>query len=89
MMRCVNQRPGEMSHEAVKAAWLRFAATEARGRSQIYEHLAEAVEIDREVYLAGIDGKIELWAKHLYERLDEDMADFAELAAQIMGNDTL
>ncbi len=35
-----------MSHEAVRASWRRFAANEARGRSPIYERLAEAVAGD-------------------------------------------
>jgi hypothetical protein len=39
--------------------------------------------------MAGIDGKIEIWAKHLYEQLDDDMEDFAQLAGEILGNQQL
>jgi DNA-binding transcriptional regulator/RsmH inhibitor MraZ len=46
------------------------------------------VEISKEVIMAGQDGKIEIWAKHLYEQMQESEDDFAHLAQQIMGNDS-
>ncbi len=60
-------------------------ALDGNGRLLIPKRLLDQVEISREVIMAGQDGKIEIWAKHLYERIDESEEDFAELAEKIMG----
>ena len=39
--------------------------------------------------MAGQDGKIEVWARHLYEQMQESEDDFAQLAQKIMGNDSI
>ncbi|MEN9445404.1 MAG: hypothetical protein RIS47_2295 [Bacteroidota bacterium] len=62
---------------------------DAQNRMILPKLLADKVEIEREIYMAGIDGKIEIWAKHLYEQLDDDMEDFAQLAGEILGNQQL
>lgn len=54
-------------------------------RMLIPKSLLEAAKIEKEVYLAGVDSKIEIWSKELYEALDDEMDDFAELAADILG----
>ncbi len=59
---------------------------DGNGRLLIPKRLLDQVEISREVIMAGQDGKIEIWAKHLYEQIDETEDDFASLAEKIMGN---
>ena len=44
------------------------------------------MEITKEVIMAGQDGKIEIWARHLYEQIEESEDNFAGLAEKIMGN---
>jgi len=49
-------------------------------------HLLEMAEINGDVVLAGQDGKIEIWAKALYDKVGTSEADFAALAEKILGN---
>ena len=62
---------------------------DANSRMLLPKHLSEQVDIDREVYLAGIDSKIEIWSKELYEALDAEMEDFADLANEILGTELI
>jgi len=59
---------------------------DGNSRLLIPKRLLELVEASREVIMAGQDGKIEIWARHLYEQMKEPEDDFAELAEKIMGN---
>ena len=54
-------------------------------RMLIPKRLKESVDIQKEVVLAGQIGKIEIWAKHLYETMVENEDEFALLAEKIMG----
>lgn len=82
--------PYNRSHARFMRGFFRGTAEiilDANNRMLLPKHLQEAVEIDKEVYLAGIDGKIEIWSKELYEALDDDLLDFAELADEILGSE--
>ena len=57
-------------------------------RLLIPKRLLDSVNIGSEVVLAGIDGKIEMWDKKVYDSIGEDETVFAELAEKIMGNKT-
>lgn len=61
---------------------------DANSRMLIPKNLLDAAAIDKEVYLAGVDRKIEIWSKELYEALDAEMDDFADLATAILGDQT-
>ena len=54
-------------------------------RILVPKRLLDLVDINKEVILAGQDGKIEIWDKDLYERIGETEDDFATLAEKIMG----
>jgi MraZ protein len=59
---------------------------DGNSRLLIPKRLLDTVEISKEVVMAGQDGKIEIWARHLYEQIQEPEDEFAELAQKIMGN---
>jgi MraZ protein len=54
-------------------------------RMLIPKRLMESVGIQKEVVLDGQSGKIEIWAKHIYETIAENEDEFALLAEKIMG----
>ena len=60
---------------------------DANSRFLIPARLLNLVGIDKEndVVLAGQLGKIEIWAKELYEKTSEEIGDFGELAGKILG----
>lgn len=62
-------------------------ALDANNRLLIPKRLLDVVQIENEVYLAGQNSKIEIWAKGLYDAFDESEDDFASLAESIMGGD--
>ncbi len=43
------------------------------------------IDKDKEVVLAGQLGKIEIWAKELYDKTSESINDFGDLANKILG----
>ena len=53
-------------------------------RFLVPKRLLEIVGIDKDVVLAGQDGKIEIWDKELYHNIVGDEDDFAALAEKIM-----
>ena len=57
-------------------------------RLLIPKRLLDMAKIDKEVVLAGQDGKIEIWAKELYEDSSMNERDFASLAEKILGGQT-
>jgi MraZ protein len=59
---------------------------DGNSRLLIPRRLLDLVEASREVIMAGQDGKIEIWASHLYDQMEESEDDFAMLAEKIMGN---
>lgn len=60
---------------------------DASNRFLIPARLLNLVNIDKEndVVLAGQLGKIEIWAKDLYDKTSESISDFGELASKILG----
>jgi MraZ protein len=54
-------------------------------RLLIPRRLMEMVGADRDVVLAGQDGRIEIWALEAYSRIDMPAEDFANLAEKLMG----
>ncbi len=58
---------------------------DANNRLLIPKRLTDLVGIDRELVFAGQDGRIEIWASDLYERVEPNDDDFAALAEKIMG----
>ncbi len=57
---------------------------DGNNRMLIPKRLFEQVGITREVVLAGQDGKIEVWAKELYDNIVENDEEFARLTEKIM-----
>ncbi|MCK5823034.1 MAG: division/cell wall cluster transcriptional repressor MraZ [Bacteroidales bacterium] len=57
---------------------------DGNNRFLVPKRLLEIVGIDKEVVLAGQDGKIEIWNKELYNNIVGDEEDFASLAEKIM-----
>lgn len=59
-------------------------ALDSNNRILIPKRLLELVDIDKDVVLAGQDGKIELWSQDTYDAIEEKEDDFAALAEKIM-----
>jgi MraZ protein len=55
-------------------------------RLLIPRRLLDLAGINRDVVLAGQDGRIEIWAADLYDKIDMPTDDFANLAEKLMGN---
>ncbi len=62
-------------------------ALDNNNRILITKRLLEAAEINKEVCLIGQDGKIEIWAKELYDKMEQNEDEFAALAEKIMDVD--
>lgn len=58
---------------------------DANNRLLLPKRLLEMVDIDKEIAMAGQNGKIEIWAKENYLRMDVKEDDFAQLAEKILG----
>jgi MraZ protein len=54
-------------------------------RLLIPRRLMELIGADRDVVLAGQDGRIEIWAADAYEKIEMPSEDFASLAEKLMG----
>lgn len=54
-------------------------------RILIPKRMMEMIGADREMVLAGQDGRIEIWAADAYSSIDMPAADFADLAEKLMG----
>ena len=59
---------------------------DSNNRLLIPKRLLEIAGISRDVVLAGQDGRIEMWAADLYEKIDMPADEFADLAEKLMGN---
>jgi len=58
---------------------------DSSNRMLIPRRLIEIAGINREVILAGQDGRIEIWAGERYDKIDMPVDDFADLAEKLMG----
>ena len=61
---------------------------DGNNRLLIPKRMLDLAKIDKDVVLAGQDGKIEVWAKELYEKGEMNEQDFAALAEKILGGST-
>ena len=61
---------------------------DANNRFLIPRRLAEFSGVRKEVVLAGQYGKIEIWASEKYDKVGEEISDFATLAEKILGGAT-
>lgn len=59
-------------------------ALDSNNRILIPKRLLDLIEVDKDVVLAGQDGKIELWSQKVYDAIHEDEDEFAALAEKIM-----
>jgi MraZ protein len=55
-------------------------------RLLIPKRLLDLAGVERDVVLAGQDGRIEIWATSTYEKIEMPSDDFANLAEKLMGN---
>ncbi len=51
----------------------------------IPKRLLDTIGAERDVVLAGQDGRIEIWSADIYEKIDMPAEDFADLAEKLMG----
>ena len=54
-------------------------------RMLIPKRLLDLIEAKRDVVLAGQDGRIEIWAADIYEKIGMPADEFADLAEKLMG----
>jgi MraZ protein len=55
-------------------------------RLLVPKKLMDLIGADRDVVLAGQDGRIEIWAADIYESIDMPPDDFASLTEKLMGD---
>jgi MraZ protein len=64
---------------------------DSNNRMLVPKRLMDLIGAGRDVVLAGQDGRIEIWAAEIYEKIDMPADDFANLAEKLLGgtiNDT-
>jgi MraZ protein len=54
-------------------------------RLLVPKRLMDIIGAERDVVLAGQDGRIEIWAADIYDKIDMTAEDFANLAEKLMG----
>ena len=54
-------------------------------RILVPKRLMDLIGADRDVVLAGQDGRIEIWAADIYDKIDMPADDFANLAEKFLG----
>jgi len=54
-------------------------------RLLVPKRLMDLISAERDVVLAGQDGRIEIWAEKGYDKIDMAAGDFANLAEKLMG----
>lgn len=59
---------------------------DGNNRMLIPRRLLELIDVDKEVILAGQDGRIEIWNKGLYEKEGISEEDFADQAEKLLGD---
>lgn len=58
---------------------------DSNNRMLIPKRLLDTIGAERDVVLAGQDGRIEIWSADIYEKIDMPAEDFADLAEKLMG----
>jgi MraZ protein len=59
---------------------------DSNNRLLIPKRLMDIIGAERDVVLAGQDGRIEIWSAAVYEKIDMPPDDFANLAEKLMGS---
>jgi MraZ protein len=54
-------------------------------RLLVPKRLMDLIGAERDVVLAGQDGRIEIWAESVYDKIDMAASEFADLAEKLMG----
>jgi MraZ protein len=54
-------------------------------RLLVPKRLMDLIGAERDVVLAGQDGRIEIWAESVYDKIDMEAGEFADLAEKLMG----
>jgi MraZ protein len=60
-------------------------ALDNNNRLLIPKRMMDLIGAERDVVLAGQDGRIEIWAEREYEKIDMASGDFADLAEKLLG----
>ena len=58
---------------------------DSNNRMLIPKRLFDLIGAERDVVLAGQDGRIEIWAASVYEKIEMPAEEFANLAEKLMG----
>jgi MraZ protein len=58
---------------------------DSNNRMLVPKRMLEIIGAKRDVVLAGQDGRIEIWATDIYDKIDMPADDFANLAEKLMG----
>jgi len=58
-------------------------------RMLIPKRLLDLIGAERDVVLAGQDGRIEMWAADIYDKIEMPADDFANLAEKLMGGSVI
>ena len=61
---------------------------DSNNRMLIPKRMLEMIGAERDTVLAGQDGRIEIWAADVYEKIGMPAEDFADLAEKLMGGTT-
>jgi MraZ protein len=80
--------PYNREHNKVLSNFLKGTAElslDSNNRMLIPKKLLDLIGVQRDVVLAGQDGRIEIWAADIYEKIDMPADDFANLAEKLMG----
>lgn len=59
---------------------------DSNNRMVIPKRLVQAVGLQSDICIIGLDTKIEIWAKEEYEKSHPSSEEFAEMAEKILGN---
>lgn len=84
-----NTNPYNREHNRFLREFYRGTAEvtlDANGRLLLPRRLLDLVSISKDIVMAGMAGKIEIWAKDRYEQAQVGSDEFATLADKIMGS---
>jgi len=87
-----NTNPYNREHNAFLREFFRGTAEitlDSSGRLLLPKRLLDMIGVVRDVVLAGMDGKVEVWAKEKYEGIRLESVQFASLAEKILGSTTI
>jgi len=87
-----NTNPYNREHNAFLREFFRGTAEislDSSGRLLLPKRLLDLIGVAHDVVLAGMDGKVEIWAKDRYEGIRLESGAFASLADKILGSTTI